>query len=108
MCISAFVEPEIAAWTMMAFSKLSMVTISDGFKPILASFTACFPAFFAYWIRSGLVAGRSALPGRASPRASAMICMVDAVPMNEQAPQLGHALCLAHVSFASSISPRSY
>ena len=37
-----------------------------------------------------------------------MICMVDAVPMKLQAPQLGQAFCLAQSSFASSISPRSY
>ena len=28
------------------------------------------------------------------PRASAMICMVEAVPIKEHAPQLGQALCL--------------
>ena len=34
--------------------------------------------------------------------------MVDAVPIKEHAPQLGHALHLAQSSFASSISPLSY
>ena len=29
-----------------------------------------------------------------APSASAMICMVEAVPIKEQAPQLGQALCL--------------
>ena len=37
-----------------------------------------------------------------------MICMVEAVPMKLQAPQLGQAFCLAQLSFDSSISPRSY
>ena len=53
------------------------------------------------------MAGSRAEPGRARPNASAMICMVEAVPMKEQAPQLGQALHLAQFSFSSSISPRS-
>jgi len=36
-----------------------------------------------------------------------MICIVDAVPMNEHAPQLGQALHFAQSNFSSSISPRS-
>ena len=58
-------------------------------------------------MRSGLVAGSNALPGRVRPSASAIICIVDAVPMNEHAPHEGHALCFAQRSLASSISPRS-
>ena len=54
------------------------------------------------------MAGIRALPGRVRPRASAMICMVDAVPMKEQAPQLGQALHLAQFNFFSSISPLWY
>ena len=38
--------------------------------------------------------GRRALPGSISPRASAIICMVEAVPIKEQAPQEGQAWCL--------------
>ena len=73
-----------------------------------ASLTACFPASLAYARRSGLVAGIRALPGSARPRASAIICMVDAVPINEHAPQLGHALHFAQSNFSLSISPLSY
>ncbi len=65
---------------------------------ICASFTAWLPASCAYARRSGLVAGIRALPGRARPSASAMICIVDAVPINEQAPQLGQALHFAQSS----------
>ena len=36
-----------------------------------------------------------------------MICMVEAVPIKEQAPQLGQALHFAQFSFSSLISPRS-
>ncbi len=98
--------PEMAAWTRIAFSKLSRVTMSEGRIPgVTASFTACFPACLAQARRSGLVAGIRALPGRARPRASAMICMVEAVPIKEQAPQLGQALHLAQFNFSSSISP---
>ncbi len=102
-------EPDTAAWTSMAFSKLSRVTMSEGLMPwLFASFTASLPALFAYSKRSGLVAGSRALPGRASPRASAIICMVEAVPIKEQAPQLGQAFRFAQFSSLSSISPRSY
>ena len=34
-----------------------------------------------------------------------MICIVEAVPIKEQAPQLGHALHFAQSSFSSVISP---
>ena len=74
----------------------------------MARRTACCPAWQANARRSGLVAGISALPGRASPRASAIICMVDAVPIKEHAPQLGQALHFAQSSFSLLISPRSY
>ena len=94
MCKSEFVEPEIAAWTIIAFSKDFIVTMSLGLRSFFASHTACSPAFFANSKRSGLVAGINALPGSIKPRASAITCIVDAVPINEQAPQEGQALCL--------------
>ena len=100
--------PEIAAWTRIAFSKLSIVTMSEGrMFSIWAILSACLPASLAKSRRSGLVAGIRAVPGSASPSASAIICMVDAVPIKEHAPQLGHALHFAQSSFSSSISPRS-
>ena len=79
---------------MIAFSKDFIVTILSGVRLCSASQTACFPAFFANSLKSLLVAGIKALPGSISPSASAITCIVDAVPMNEQAPQDGHALCL--------------
>ena len=107
-CSKQFVLPEIAACTKIAFSKLSIVTISDGrIFSIVARRTDCLPASRANASKSGLVAGISALPGKAKPSASAMICIVDAVPINEQAPQLGQALHFAQSSFSSPISPRS-
>ena len=93
-CISVFVEPEIAACTMMAFSNDFSVTMSDAFMPFFASATAVLPASSAATERSSQVAGISAVPGSMRPSDSAIICMVDAVPMNEHAPQEGHAWCL--------------
>ena len=90
----ALVEPEMAAWTMTAFSKDCSVTMSRALSPILARRTDWRPASLANSFNSSQVAGSSALPGSMSPRASAMTCMVPAVPMNEQAPQDGQALCL--------------
>ena len=84
----------MAACTMMAFSKLSMVTMSRGRRSRLASSIACLPARSAASRRSWHIAGISAVPGSISPSASAMICMVEAVPMKEHAPQEGQAWCL--------------
>ena len=76
---------------MIAFSKLSFVTISDAFIPFEIKSINCFPALYAASFSSGAVDGINAVPGSISPSASAIICIVDAVPINEQAPQLGHA-----------------
>ena len=92
--MSAFVEPEMAAWTMIAFSKLSRVTMSRGRRSRSARKRACSPARRAAALRSGFSAGSSAVPGSIRPRASARICMVEAVPMKEHAPQEGQAWCL--------------
>ena len=108
MCISALVEPEIAACTMMAFSKLSIVTMSWGRRFFSARNMACLPARSAAVRRSSHMAGSSAVPGNISPSDSAMICMVEAVPINEHAPQEGQAWCLYHLNFSSEISPRAH
>ena len=84
----------MAACTIIAFSKDFIVTILSGVRLCSASHTACFPASFATFLKSGLVAGIRALPGSINPRASAIICMVEAVPIKEQAPQDGQACCL--------------
>ena len=42
----------------------------------------------------GAFACDKGVPGSISPSASAITCIVEAVPMKEHAPQLGHALCL--------------
>ena len=87
-------EPEIAACTIIAFSNAFSVTISLALIPFLTNSVICFPALYAISFKSSQVAGIRAEPGSISPRASAMICMVEAVPINEQAPQEGQAWCL--------------
>ena len=79
----------MAAWTSTAFSKLFSVTICRAVTPSRAIWAALAPAFWATWRRSSQVAGIKALPGSISPRASAMICMVEAVPIKEQARRKG-------------------
>lgn len=70
-----------------------MVTMSEGrIFSICAILTACLPASLAKARRSGLVDGISAVPGSASPSASAMICIVDAVPILEENLQPGDRL----------------
>ena len=49
------------------------------------------PALRAVSFNSGKWAGIKAEPGKAMPSASAITCIVEAVPMKEQAPQSGHA-----------------
>ena len=43
-CMVALVEPEMAACTMIAFSKLFLVTISLAVMPFLTSSISCLPA----------------------------------------------------------------
>ena len=76
---------------MMAFSNAFSVRMSDGFNPSLANPNARSPARCVICFKAGRCVGIKADPGRAMPNASAMICIVEAVPMNEQAPQVGHA-----------------
>ena len=52
------------------------------------------PALLAMERISRMVAGASALPGSASPSASAMHCMVLAVPMKVHAPAEGQPVSL--------------
>ena len=76
---------------MIAFSNACIVMISEGFNSSFASPSACSPALRAVSFNSGKWAGIKAEPGKAMPSASAITCIVEAVPMKEQAPQSGHA-----------------
>ena len=94
ICNKEFVDPEIAACTIIAFSNAFFVTILLALHPAFASSILFLPASYATFLKSSQVAGISAEPGSIRPNASAIICMVDAVPINEQAPQDGQAWCL--------------
>ena len=94
ICNKEFVDPDIAACTIIAFSKLFIVTISEAFKFISASLTAILPASRAAVFNSFDVAGIKAVPGNIRPNASAIICIVLAVPMKEHAPHDGQACVL--------------
>ena len=85
------VEPEMAAWTITAFSKLFSVTNIPGGEALHRHLGGPGPRLAGHLHQSSQVAGIRALPGSISPRASAMICMVEAVPIKEQAPQEGQA-----------------
>ncbi|MNI39148.1 hypothetical protein D3C73_933230 [compost metagenome] len=68
--------------------------MSDTFIPFSTKFFTALEAFLVYSFSISEVDGKSAAPGRASPKASPNTCIVAAVPIKEQAPQLGHAFSL--------------
>ncbi len=95
MCIRALVEPEMAAWTMMAFSKLRIIhDIACGDTGFHQLHQLCTGVVGSLLQLRGSGRHIKAVPGSIRPRASAMTCMVEAVPIKEQAPQLGQACCL--------------
>jgi hypothetical protein len=92
----AFVEPEMACSVRIAFSNAARVTMSEGRMPQRTSSTICRPAASASWERRESAAGIAALLGSASPSASVMHAIVDAVPMTMQCP------CERDIAFSSS------
>ena len=80
-CSTALVDPPMAAWTLMAFSKAARVRMALGRRSRRISSAAWAPASAARWVMRLVLAGIMAFPGRDMPRASAMACMVLAVPM---------------------------
>lgn len=97
--ITALVEPPMAMETRMAFSKAAGFMICEGRMASWAMRTAWRPLISASCRRRLSGAGMAALPGRAIPRASAMLAMVEAVPMTMQLP--------AERQMASSTAPYS-
>ena len=93
-CSRALVDPPMALCTMIAFSNASRVMISLGLISLAARFIIARPACRASWRISRMVAGISAVPGSAMPSASAMDCMVLAVPRKAQAPSEGQPVSL--------------
>ena len=98
--ITALVEPPIAPLTRIAFSKAAFVMMSDGFR---SSFTICTirrPVSCEITRRRESTAGIAAFPESAMPSASAMLAMVEAVPMVLQEP--GERLIACSASRKSS------
>jgi hypothetical protein len=73
--------------------------ISEGRGPERASWTAHLPLISASWSRRLSGAGIAAFPGNAMPNASAMLAIVDAVPITMHEP--------AERQIESSMSPYS-
>ena len=90
----AFVEPPMALWTMMAFSNASWVRMSLTKISFSINSIICRPALLAQAKMSRMVAGIRAAPGSVRPNASAMHCIVLAVPRKVQAPQDGQPVSL--------------
>ena len=82
--ITKLVEPPMAAFTMMAFSKASFVSILDMRRSSLTISTMRCPEYCARTFRRLSAAGMAAFSGRVSPRLSTMQAMVDAVPITAQ------------------------
>ena len=67
--------------TVMAFSKDSRERRREGFRSSQANSTACRPQAVAMRMCSLTIAGMLEAPGSVKPNASAMVPMVEAVPM---------------------------
>ena len=88
------VDPPMALWMIMAFSNACSVIIRLGHMPRSTRVIMERPALRAHARISRMVAGISAEPGSAIPKASAIHCMVLAVPRNVHAPAEGHPVSL--------------
>src|ERR1700676_1975396 len=97
-CRTALVEPPSAMATVMAFSKASLVMISEGRIPRLTSSTTAAPAEAASASFSFEIADCAELLGRLIPIASIAEAMVFAVYIPPQEPGPG----IAHDSTCSS------
>ncbi len=75
-CRRVFVDPDIAEWIIIAFSKASWVRICFAVMPFSMRFMICLPAFFARKRISFWWVGQEAEVGKARPKASLIICMV--------------------------------
>jgi hypothetical protein len=83
-----FVEPPIAALTMMAFSKAFLVRMSEGLTSSRTISTIRLPDTCASTLRRESAAGMAALCGKDSPSDAIMQAMVEAVPITAQCPRL--------------------
>ncbi|MNI34965.1 hypothetical protein D3C73_889750 [compost metagenome] len=79
---------------MIAFSKASLVNISLAVIPFSIKFNTASEDFLVYSSKTFELPGNNAAPGKVKPNASAKVCIVAAVPINEQAPHPGQAFSL--------------
>ncbi len=103
-CRTAFVDPPIAACTVMAFSKAGRVRISSGCTSDSRALTASSPHSAAADRRSLVSAAGDAEPNGAIPIASAIVAIVFAVAISAQEPAPGHADFSSSRNSASVIS----
>jgi hypothetical protein len=80
-CTTAFVDPPMAASVTMALEKDDEVTTWEMVRPCWTSSTASRPDSCAPSSSRLSGAGVPASPGMVMPRASAMMLMLEAVPM---------------------------
>ena len=80
-CTTAFVDPPIAARARIAFSKEALVITSLGLRSLVTISTIRRPVLWAACNNRLSAAGVPATPGSVIPSASAIIPMVDAVPI---------------------------
>ena len=92
MWIWALVEPPIAEFTVIAFSKASLVITWEGDKSSLTISTILRPVLNAICPRSLYGAGILAFPVKLIPNASAREFIVEAVPIVLQFPSDGAEL----------------
>ena len=98
----AFVDPPMAARAAIALLKPAPVSTAEGRCPAAAMATIRRPAASALAVSRGSPVAATAVPGSIMPSVSAMIAMVDAVPIVLQGPRP----CPRHVSSrAQSASP---
>ena len=103
--ITALVDPPIAPLVRIAFSKAGFVRMSEGFRSSLTICTMRRPDSCAITRRRLSTAGIAALPDSAMPSASAMLAMVDAVPIVLQVPVERDMEASASRNSACVISP---
>ena len=104
-CNTALVEPPIAPLVRIAFSKARLVITSEGFRSSFTISTIRRPESWAITRRRESTAGIAALPESAMPRASAMLAMVEAVPIVLQVPDERLIEASASRNSACVISP---
>ena len=107
-CNTALVDPETAIRTRNAFSTDFSVMISEGLIGLLSMLTAALPDSSAATSLSAATAGIAAVPGSDMPNTSAIMAIVEAVPITAQVPAVEANLTSTRSISSLSISPARY